>query len=199
MLLLDTSLVGAAVQPVASNLIAQLQPKDQMAGVSFHSSADLIQEFTSSKDLLNQAVSKVRYGNTPRLLDALFAEIDGGFENTVYRRVILLLTTGYEGGSRVSDKHVTRAARKNGVSIVPVYVAGVERRVFEDLARQTGGVSFNLQELKKSGAGQPGPRVFETLREHYVVTVAGNLELSDKLKVEVRNQPKLFVSALPQE
>ena len=199
MLLLDTSLVGAAVQPVAANLIGQLQPKDQVAVVSFHSSADLIQEFTSSKELLNQAVAKVRYGNTPRLMDALFAAIDGGFENTVYRRVILLLTTGFEGGSRVSDKQVIRAARRNGVSIVPVFIAGVERRAFEELARQTGGASFNLQELKRTGVTQPGPRVFETLRQYYVLTIAGSLELSDKLKVEVRNQPKLFVSALPQE
>ena len=49
MLLLDTSLVGGMVQPVAENLIAQIQPKEQMAVVSFHSSADLIQDFTSSQ------------------------------------------------------------------------------------------------------------------------------------------------------
>src|SRR6476659_2132631 len=40
-LLLDTSLVGPMVEPVAEDLIAQLQPKEQMAVVSFHSSADL--------------------------------------------------------------------------------------------------------------------------------------------------------------
>src|SRR5438105_3711108 len=65
-LLLDTSLVGPVVQPMAENLIAQLQPKEQMAVVSFHSSADLIQDFTSSKQLLSRAVGKVKYGNTPR-------------------------------------------------------------------------------------------------------------------------------------
>src|ERR1041384_1318678 len=45
MLLLDTSLVGQMVQPMAENLIAQLQPKEQMAIVAYHSSADLIQDF----------------------------------------------------------------------------------------------------------------------------------------------------------
>src|SRR5215471_10739404 len=39
MLLLDTSLMGQMVQPVAEMLIAQLQPKEQMAIVAFHSSA----------------------------------------------------------------------------------------------------------------------------------------------------------------
>src|SRR5437016_4669139 len=48
MLLLDTSLMGQMVQPVGETLIAQLQPKEQMAVVAYHSSADLIQDFTSS-------------------------------------------------------------------------------------------------------------------------------------------------------
>src|SRR5438128_1005028 len=38
MFLLDTSLVGATVRPLAEDLIAQLKPKEQMAIVSFHSS-----------------------------------------------------------------------------------------------------------------------------------------------------------------
>ena len=198
MLLLDTSLVGNTVQPVAADLIAQLQDKDQMAIVSVHSSADLIHEFTSSKDLLRQAVSRVKYGNNPRLIDGLYAAIDGGFDNTVYRKIALLLTTGLEAGGRVSEKDVIRLARKNAVSIYPVYLAGMERHMFQDLARQTGGASFNLQEMRKAGAGKPGPRIFETLRKHYVVTVTGNLSLGDKVRVEVRSQSKLFISALPE-
>jgi len=199
MLLLDTSLVGAAVQPVAAGLIGQLQEKDEMAVVSFHSSADLVQGFTASKELLSRAVGEVKYGNMPHMLDALFAAIDGGFDNAVYRRVALLLTTGFEGGSQVTERQVIKAARKNAVSIVPVFVAGQEKRVFEVLARQTGGASFNLNDLRKSGIPQPGATIFEALRRQYVLTVAGNLALGDKVKIEVRNSPKLFVSALAQE
>ena len=92
MLLLDTSLVGGMVQPVAANLIAQLQPKEQMAIVSFHSAADLIQDFTSSKELLLRAAAGVKYGNSPRLLDALYAAMEGGFQSSSFRRVLLVLT-----------------------------------------------------------------------------------------------------------
>ena len=60
MLLLDTSLVGEAVQPLAANLIRQLDSKEQMAVVSFASSADLVQDFTSSRVLLNDAVRQVK-------------------------------------------------------------------------------------------------------------------------------------------
>ena len=164
MLLLDTSLVGGMVQPVAGDLIGQLQAKEQMAVVSVHSSADLIQDFTSSKQILSQAISKVKYGNAPRLLDALFAAIDGGFQSSNFRRCVVLLTTGMEGNSRVSEKEVIRLARRNGVSIFPVYMTGTERSMLENLARQTGGASFNLKDMKKSGAQNPGPTVFQVLR-----------------------------------
>jgi VWFA-related protein len=198
-LLLDTSLVGGMVQPLAANLIEQLQPKEQMAVVSFHSSADLIQDFTSSRDLLKQAIAAVKYGNSPCVLDALYAVIDGGFQGATFRRIALLLTTGVEGPSRVSEREVIRLARRNGVSIYPVYMVGMERFMLENLARQTGGASFNLRDMHKSLPGPPGPRIFEVLRSHYTLTLSGNLSLGDKLKVEVARPGKFLVSALPLE
>jgi len=199
MMLLDSSLVGEMVRPVAANLIAQLQAKEQMALVAFHSSADLIQDFTSSKQLLSRAVGQVKYGNSPHVLDALYASIDGGFQSSSFRRVILLLTAGVEGYSRVDEKEVIRLARKNGVSIYPVYVLGAEKWMMETLARETGGASFNLRNIKKSSSEPPGPGIFQVLRSHYTLTVSGNLSLGEKLKVEVRRPEKLFVSALPLE
>jgi VWFA-related protein len=199
MLLLDTSLVGEMVHPVAANLIAQLEPNEQMAIVAFHSSADLIQDFTSSKQLLGRAVAQVKYGNAPHVLDALYAAIDGGFQNSAVRRAILLLTAGVEGYSRMNEKDVIRLARKNGVSIYPVYVLGNEKWMMEMLARETGGAVFNLRGMKKSGNQPHGPAIFEVLRSSYTLTVSGNLSLGEKLKVEVRRPDKLFVSALPLE
>ncbi|HSB13546.1 MAG TPA: VWA domain-containing protein [Bryobacteraceae bacterium] len=197
MLLLDTSLLGGAVQPVAENLVAQLQPKEQMAIVAFHSSADLVQDFTASQELLGRAISSVKYGNTPRLLDAIYAAIDGGFQASTFRRVIVLLTTGVEGPSRVSEREVLRLARRNGVSIYPVYVVGQERSMFENLARQTGGASFNLRDLQRDSKSPPGPRIFEVMRSHYTLTLEGNLSLGDRVEVKVKRPEKLLVSGLP--
>jgi VWFA-related protein len=197
-LLLDTSLLGGAVQPLAAELIAELQPKDQMAVVAFHSSADLIQDFTSSRELLMRAVNSVKYGNIPRVLDALYATLDGGFQNTNFRRIILLLTAGMEGGGRMSERDVIRMARRNGVSIFPVYLNGSEKSLFEDLARQSGGASFNLKDMRKHGEA-PGRRIFDVLRGHYTLTLEGNLALGDQVKVDVKGSGKMFASALPLE
>ncbi len=139
MLLLDASQLGAVVQPVAETMIAQLRPKEQMAVVAFHSAADLIQDFTASRELLLRAVTSVKHGNAPRMLDALYAAIDGGFQGSTFRRMIVLLTAGVEGPSRMSEREVLRLARRNGVSVFPVFVVSRERPMFERLARQTGG------------------------------------------------------------
>jgi VWFA-related protein len=199
MLLLDTGLAGEMVRPVASDLISQLQAKEQMAVVAFHSSADLIQEFTSSRPLLSEALARVRYGNSPKLLDALYAAISDGFGGSSFRRVILLLTAGVEGNSRVSEREVIRAARRGGVSIYPVYVIGYERGMFESLARSTGGASFNLRDMKRASDDRPGARIFEVIRSHYVLSVAGNLGLGERVRVEVKTPAKVLVSVLPAE
>ena len=199
MLLLDTSLMGQVVQPMAEGLIGQLQPKEQMAIVAYHSSADLIQDFTSSRQLLSRAISKVKYGNTPHVLDAIYAAIDGGFQGSSFRRVILLVTAGAEGNSRVNEHEVLKLARRNGVSIFPVYMKGYEKSLFDLLARQTGGAFFNLRDMQKSGDKNPDARIFEVLRAHYTLTVAGNLSLGEKVRVEVKRPEKLFASALPLE
>ena len=75
MLLIDSSLVGEMVGPLAGAFVNELGDKEQMAIVSYHDSADLIQDFTSSKQLLFQSLEQINYGNNPRVLDALYAAI----------------------------------------------------------------------------------------------------------------------------
>lgn len=198
MMLLDSSLVGAMVRPVAENLIEQLQGKDQMAIVSFHSSADLIQDFTSSKELLRRALLRVKYGNVPNVLDALYAAIEDGFQESAFRRVLVLLTAGLEGSSRVSEREVLRLARRRNVSIYPVYVLGSGRSLFENLARQTAGACFVLRDLKRAGS-TPGARIFDVIRSPYVLTLSGALSLGERVKVEITRPARFEVSALPLE
>jgi VWFA-related protein len=197
MLLLDASQLGAVVQPMAEKLIAQLQPKEQMAVVAFHSAADLIQEFTASRELLLHAVLSVKHGNAPRALDAIYASIDGGFQASAFRRVIVLLTAGLEGPSRMSEPEVLRLARRNGVSIYPVIVVSQERPMFERLAQQTGGAIFILRQKQRVPDAQAAARIFEVLRSQYTISVTGNLALGEKIRLAVKRPERLFVSGLP--
>ena len=199
MLLLDTGLAGSLVQSLAYDLIDQLTEPEAMAVVSFDDSAQLIQDFTSSRPILKESISKVRYGNRPKVLDALAAAIGDGFDHATYRRVVLLLTAGYEGNNVTSERKVVLLARKRGVSIFPIYMSGASRGMFESLARQTGGATFNLINMAKDASQKPAPRIFEAARNPYLATIRGNAILSERMKIEAKRPEKIFLSALPVE
>jgi hypothetical protein len=199
MLLLDTGLAGALVQSLAYDLIDQLTEPEAMAVVSFDDTAQLIQDFTSSRPILKDSIAKVRYGNRPKVLDALAAAIGDGFDHATYRRVILLLTAGYEGNSLTTERQVVQLARKHGVSLFPIYMSGERHGMFESLARQTGGATFNLINMAKDASQKPAPRIFEAARNPYLATIGGNANLSERMKIEARRPEKLFLSALPVE
>jgi hypothetical protein len=189
MLLVDTSLVGEMVRPLGMAFIAALQDKDQMAVVSYHSSADLIQDFTASKQLLQGALAQVEYGNNPRVLDALYATLDGGFENSTARRVVVLLSAGVEGNSRVPEAEIHRLTRAKRASLYPVFVIGAERGMFRRLADQSGGAYFAARRLKLD----PRPlaaRVYAVARGQYELEVGGVYTLGNRVEVTIQGLPK---------
>jgi VWFA-related protein len=201
MLLLDTSLVGESVFPLGEAFISGLREKEQMAVVSYASSADLIQDFTSSKELLHRSIHNVRFGNAPRVVDALYAAAEGGFQNTVGRKVIVLLSAGVEGYSKTNEREVLSLARRNQISIFPVYVRGVERSLFEHLARDSGGAFFSARDLKL-----PPPKlaglVYTVLRGRYLLTLGENRALGDNVHVEItapRPGMRVWASGMPVE
>lgn len=110
--------------------------------------------------------------------------------------MILLVTSGVEAGGRVHEREVVRFARKNGVSIYPVVATGNSRSLFENLARQTGGATFNLRDLSKAGEKNPAAMIFSVMRSHYTLTITGNLGLSEKLRVEIKRPEKVQASIL---
>ena len=199
MLLLDTGLAGSLVQPLAYDLIDQIAEPEAMAVVSFDDSAQLLQDFTSSRSMLKESISKARYGNQPRVLDALAAAIGDGFDHSTYRRVLLLLTAGYEGRSVTPEREVVELAHKRGVSIFPIFITRERHGMFESLARQTGGATFNLVNMAKDASQKPAPRIFEVVRNPYRATVSGTARLSESTKIEAKRSGKIVLSALPVE
>lgn len=202
LLLVDTSIVGDSVRPIASAVIDQLQPDETMALVGFDEGAELLQDFTSEKRLLDTALDRIEYGNTPRVQDALFAAIDGGFESSSGRRTVVLLSAGAVARSGVAEAEVIQRARVKRVSIHTVFVRNDARSLLRRLALRAGGASFGAKRLKLD----PRPlakRVMEAVRSPYELSVSGVFALGDRISVEVSSAPaakrKLTASALPLE
>jgi hypothetical protein len=93
----------------------------------------------------------------------------------------------------MSEREIVKLARRNGVSIYPVFVLAQERPMFERLARETGGACFELRDRDSKAAS----RIFEAIRSAYLVSVEGNLALGERLRIEVKRPERLFVSGLP--
>ena len=117
----------------------------------------------------------MKYGNSTRVVDGLYAAIDGGFAHSALRRVVLLVTAGIEGPSRAQEREPLELARRDGVSVYPIHAS----------EGRSGGAVFNLRDLGKNAANPPAGRVFG----------GGNLPLREDVKVEVRQPAKAYVSA----
>lgn len=198
-LLIDSSQVGPMVQGIAPGLIEELGPKEQMAVVAFHSTPDLIQDFTGSKESLHKAVAGLKFGNDPDVVGAVYASADTGFEHALERHVILLISPGRDAGGRVSPEATVRLARKNGVSVFLISPRGFPSWI-EDLAKLTGGAAFNLSDITKTvkdAKAEVGPRIMAAVRGHYTLTLAGNLALGEKLKIQIPGKRKVMISSLP--
>ena len=190
MMLVDTSALGQVVRPLSAAFIEALEPDEQMAIVGFHDSADLLQDFTNSKQTLMGSLRGVRYGNNPRILDALFAALDGGFAvSSAARRVIVLLAAGVEGRSKVPLADVLRLAREKRASIYPVYASGADRGLFRRLARRTGGAHFRARP-RKQDPKDLARAVYAVLRGHYVLELTGIYTLGDRMEIKIQGLPK---------
>ena len=189
MLVADTSMIGEAIRPVVLPMIGGLAEGDQMALVGYDQTATLLQDFTSSKDLLRNGLVSVRYGNNPRGIDALFAVLDGGFDYAVGRRVAVLLSAGAEGSSRTALGDLYGLARRRGVQIFCVYAEGADSGTYEKLARNAGGAYFFAKKLDLQPA-ELAQLVYRNLRGRYELTVSGVFTLSNKIEVEVLNPPE---------
>ncbi|MCB9383000.1 MAG: VWA domain-containing protein [Bryobacterales bacterium] len=188
MLVVDTSMVGQAIRPLVMPMIDAAAEGDQTALVGYDQSATLLQDFTSSKDLLRKGMLSARYGGNPRGIDALFAVLDGGFEFASGRRVAVLLSAGAEGSSRTAPGDIYALARRRGVQIFCVYAEGADAGAYERLAENTGGAYFHVKKLDLKPADLAN-LVYANVRGSYELTVSGVYTLGSKIKVEIVNPP----------
>ena len=203
MVLLDTSALGEAVRPLGASFVDGLGEKEQMAIVAYHDSAELLQDFTDSKELLRNSLRQLRYGNNPRALDGLFAALDSGFDvSSAGRRVIVVLTAGVEGRSHVALGEVLRLAREKRVSIYPVYASGADRALFRRLAQRTGGADFGERRLKLKPK-EMAEVVYSVLRGSYTLELSGVYTLGERLEISIqglaKSKVKPWASALTLE
>lgn len=202
LVLVDTSIVGETVRPIAAALIEELRDDEAMAFVAFAEGAELLQDFTSEKNYLRKALDLCRYGNVPRVHDALFAAIDGGFETSGNRKAVVLLSAGVMARGRTSEAEVIEVARAKRAAVYSVFARNDDRTALRRLALRTGGASFAARRLKLAPRIL-AKRIMEAVRSPYELTVSGVFTFGDRVSATVSSLPgskeRLTASVLPVE
>lgn len=177
------------VHKAAVSFVKTLSELDQAFVIDFDEKVFLIQDFTSDKNLLEEAINSTTPIGGTALYDALHAafrklnKIEG-------RKAIILLSDGEDTESFVPYKEILQEARASEVTIYSIGLGAASRSVLKELAEETGGAAFFPSSASILGAVYE--EIADELRTQYYLTYASQNENWDgrwiKIKVETKNK-----------
>lgn len=139
----STSMVGFPLeqaQEAARNYIGALGVNDPVAIMSFNTTVQLVQDYTTDKSLLLSAIDNLAFGGQTALYDATLSGIDVATRAPLPRKAVVILSDGGEYGG------VSRSVREDSIQAstvegVPVYTVGlgwqIDRRFLEVISSES--------------------------------------------------------------
>ena len=186
-LVVDTSTSMRAklytVSEAASGLIKQMRPDDEAFLAQFKTEAELIQEFTSDRRELEDALGHLYLSGGTALLDAIIATADHAHEKGRRRRkALVVITDGLEKNSSVKEKEVIEAMKEDEVQLYLVGFVDEEvsfslfgkspakkaKDLMTRLAEDSGGRAFFPGDVKEMPA--VAEQIAKDLRAQYVIS-----------------------------
>lgn len=146
----------------AQHFVGLVRPESQFAVISFNHEVKVLQKFTSDAKSVGKAFDKIKdVGGSTRLFDTLDQSVTMLSKTPTTRggrrlkRVIVVITDGYDNSSTIAPLELIRRAAAAGVTIysitLPSYIAtltGTRERVLTILDAHgvvpaTGGIDFS--------------------------------------------------------
>jgi VWFA-related protein len=124
-------------------------PQDEFFVINFNTDSYLDQDFTTDKNLVNQALQRMDPRGGTALNDALLASGDHLKKSGKYnRKILVLLTDGSDNSSHASTANVLDEFKKPDAPVVyciGLFREGTEdrtKKMLKELAQRTGGAAF---------------------------------------------------------
>jgi len=168
----------ARARDAARTFINSIGENDPVAILAFSNTIRLVQDFTSDKTALLNALDALRIGGATPLYQGAYEGIEQTADSPVPRRAMILLSDGaeYGGLSRVARDEVSEQALARGV---PVYTIGLgfgtDRSFLEQLSTSTNARFYESptpEELVEIYA-----ELAALLRSQYAITLSADLPL----------------------
>ncbi len=151
----------------AKNFIQTLQPEDKLGLITFSEEVNTYQGLTLDHGSISSILDTVEAKGNTALYDAIGESIDL-LKNQPERKVIVLLTDGYDSGiGSLTLDDCVNAANTWSTPIYSIGYGSVDSRMLDRLASLTGGFSqIQPDSTTLSGAFT---NVVQNLREQYLV------------------------------
>jgi VWFA-related protein len=178
----SSSTTPTALQSVvqsAKAFVDNLSPNDNAAVISFSTDVKLVQDLTTDKTLLDQALDSLKPEHDTALYEGIAKGIDV-LKNRAEKRVLVLLTDGTEtiGTSPLTIDQVAKQAQDWSI---PVYSIGFGQQVKQDELQKlatTGGV---VQIQPDASTFQSAfTSIYQILRQQYKLTFKSALASDGK-------------------
>jgi Ca-activated chloride channel family protein len=168
----------------AQAFVRQMRPGDRTAVLAFSNDPELVQPFTSDKELLERAIRRIRPGGSTALYDSTIAGVDT-LKGLDGRRALLLLTDGRDilstgdptPASQASIDQAIKAALDAGISVQAIglgerdaddEMSGIDETVLQRIAGETGGEYFYTPSA--SQLSDLYQRLSADMQQEYVLT-----------------------------
>jgi tight adherence protein B len=157
------------VKEAAHQFVDQKMATDQIAIVSFAEKVTVVEDFTTDKDALNQAIDDIALELETSMYDAIVRSA-ALYRDSELQPNIVVFSDGEDSTSKATQANATAAVTAVGGTL---FAVGVENPGFDSLAaiaRETGGTATLASD--PNGVGAVFDQVQQTLRKQYVVTYA---------------------------
>ena len=193
------------VSDAARGLIRQMRPDDEAFLAQFKTEAELVQEFTSNRRELEDALGHLYVNGGTALLDAIIATADHAHEKGKRRRkALVVITDGLEKNSSVKEKEVIEVMKEDEVQLYLVGFVDEEesgslfgrspakkaKDLLIRLAEDSGGRAFFPTDVRETPA--IAAQIAKDLRAQYVISYYPSNDKTDgsfrSVRVVVNNR-----------
>lgn len=170
----------AKLKKIVKEFCNELYEGDEVMLIGFNESADILEDFTGDLKRLHAATEKFQRKGFPKLYDAIAATVEDAFRKQigVSKRVILLLSDGYDRDSQVKFEQVMDLLLDENILLYSFQLpdrtyGGIRSReagpkptdAITKLTENTGGILFKLEETPR--IEEPVKQIAEEIKSNW--------------------------------